>query len=323
MLIRPYQPEDDPALMALERKSARGFPKPFVHFRRKFIDRANLYRQSLTLVAIDDNAIVGVSSVCIKNTLVGNHAVKVGYSFDTRVSPDYRRKGVGHAMVEEKLKWAEQVGAVGVYSLVVSTNNASLGMVQKSGYEKIRMVLYLQYQPYPIILPPNHEPECHHTPPDLDAIESIHRDRDLYVKNIHEQVQHLDFERWTITADDGRHAGLSLYNQAKVYCKIPVDEPWPQTEADIERLGRNIQLFDVVGLEHTDLIYDIFQRVRDEAVVTNVNKLVWLVDRNEIIPEFMFSDASQQTDYWLMYKTFDHNLHLNWQDNVYLDPRDL
>ncbi len=43
MIIRPYMPEDDDALLHLERLSSRGFPKPFVHFRRRFMDRAELY----------------------------------------------------------------------------------------------------------------------------------------------------------------------------------------------------------------------------------------------------------------------------------------
>lgn len=322
-VIRPYEPADDPALMALERQSARGFPNPFVHFRRQFIDRANLYRNAFTLVAEKDNAIIGVSSICVKDTLIGNHQVQVAYSFDTRVAPKYRRNGIGHQMVEAKLQWAKEQGAVGVYSLIVTTNDASLSMVAKSGYKKMRGVLYMLYHPYPMLSSFVHDTLCHYDPPDADLIYETYSNRDLYVENIFEQVKHLDFERWTVTTPDGRHAGISLYNQAKVYLKIPADSPFPKTDAEIERLGRNLQLFDALGMEHPDLMHALFDRVRDEAVTTRVNKLVWMLDRNEVIPPFLFDAAYQQTDYWLMYKSFDDSIHLNWQDLVYLDPRDL
>lgn len=323
MIIRPYQPPDDDALMELERQSPRGFPKPFVHFRRRFIDRAHLYATNYTLVAETDGQIVGVTSIIVKDTLIGGQRLKVAYSFDTRVHPKYRRNGIGHAMVEEKLKWAQAEGAVGVYSLIVSTNNASLGMVDKSGYQKVRLILYLQYQPYPLIIPPASTPICTTDLTDRNGIEQRYGGRDLYVPHVAERVKTMDFQRWSLCDDNGHEAALSVYNQAYVYAKVPADAPMPRTEDEIERLGRNLQIFDVVGFDHPGLLIQLVDYIRDEAVVSNVNKLTWLVDRQENVPNYLFDNAAQQTDYWLMYKPFDDSVHPNWDGCVYLDPRDL
>ncbi|MFP4323128.1 MAG: N-acetyltransferase family protein [Anaerolineales bacterium] len=323
MEIRPYTAADDPHLMAIEQRSARGFPQPFVHFRRRFIDRAELYSNHCTLVAEDRGQIIGVTSIIVKDTLIGNSRTKIAYSFDTRVAPEYRRQGVGHALVEEKLKWARDKGAVGVYSLIVTTNQASMGMVQKSGYQKIRIILYAQFQPYPLIIPPQYEPHCRKNPKTDEPLLHTFDGRDLYVPHVAQRVQHLDFQRWTLDDDSGNHAGLSVYNQSKIYLKIPAEAPWPQTESDVERLGRNLQIFDVIGLEHPALLKDLFDWVRDDAVTNNVNKLTWLIDRNETLPAFIFDDMSYQTDYWLMYKPFEDTDQPTWEGLVYLDPRDI
>ena len=52
-------------------------------------------------------------------------------------------------------------------------------------------------------------------------------------------------------------------------------------------------------------------------------ELTWLVDRNELLPAFVFQDLAFQQDYWLMYKSFDTGIQPNWHGPVYLDPRDI
>src|SRR5262249_45908643 len=160
-----------------------------------------------------------------KDTFIGGLPVKVAYSFDNRVSPAHRRLGVGHAMVEEKLKWAKAAGAVGVYSLIVTTNQASLGMVAKSRYKKIRLVMYLEFLPYPMLEICPHQPICHHEPTDTDLIDATYYPRDLYIPYVSKQVAHLDFQRWTLKDEGGNYAAVSVYNQSKVYMQIYADDP--------------------------------------------------------------------------------------------------
>lgn len=325
MEIRPYQPEDDPLLLELERQSPRGFPHPFVHFRRRFIDRATMYPQSHTLVAEMDGQIVGVTSIIVRKTFIGGEPMLMAYSFDTRVHPKHRRHGIGHAMVEEKLKWARTQGAIGVYSLIVTTNQASLGMVAKSGYQKIRLVIYFEFSPYPMLEFSPHTVECYETlhEEDIRDIHWYYGSRDLYTSNISERLKNLDLQRWRVTDGNGTRAGISVYNQSKIYAHLSADAPWPRTEPEIERLGRNLKLFDLTGIEHPHLLKPVFDTLRDEAVVHNVNKLTILFDKAELIPRFIMEAANHETDYWLMFKPFFNDAMPNWSEYVYLDPRDL
>jgi len=323
MQIRPYQPEDDPLLMQLERQCPRGFPNPFVHFRRRFIARAELYKESLTLVALDQGQIVGVSSIVLKDTFIGGIPVKVAYTFDSRVAPTHRRRGIGHTLVNEKLKWAVQRGAVGAYSLIIATNQASLGMVAKSGYKKVRLILYLEYTPYPILETPLYNAEFTDSPADHDLVDATFYPRDLYVPYVVDRVRDYDYQRWSIRDEQDNYAALSVYNQSHVFMQISADDPYPKTEAEINRLGRNLQIFDEVGMHNGKLMHALFQWLRDDAIVSNVNRLTWLVDRNDPVPHFILADASEQKDYWLLFKSFHDGWEPNWSERVYLDPRDL
>ncbi|HLA42449.1 MAG TPA: GNAT family N-acetyltransferase, partial [Aggregatilineales bacterium] len=309
-------------LMQIERHSPRGEPHPFVHYRRRFVERAEMYPQHQTLVALNDGKQVAVSSIIIKETIIGGESVKIAYSFDTRVLPSHRQKGIGHAMVEAKLQWAKEQGAVGVYSLIVTTNKPSLAMVAKSGYEKVRMILYVQFQPYPLIMPLEKEPNCTVEPGDYEKILAVHGKRDLFVPNMAQSVAKYDYQRWWIESGD-KYASMSLFNQAQIYFQIPADDPWPKTENDVARYGRNLQLFDIVGMDEPELLYPVFQRIRDNAVVTNVNRITWLLDRSELIPRFVFDEAAHQKDYWLLYRPFNRDIKPNWTNLIYLDPRDL
>lgn len=308
--------------MRLERQSPRGFP-PFVHFRRRFIDRAELYDTHYTLVAEKDGKVIGISSIALKSTFVNRIPVTMGYSFDTRVSPDYRRNGVGHALVQEKLRWAKSQGAVGAYSLVVATNQASLGMTAKAGYARTHMILYLQYSPAPLMMPLKGDVSVSPHPPDDQRIRAHYELRDLYAPHIMEHLHPYDYQRWHYKDEAGHCAGLSVYDQAKVYVHVPIEAPWPTNEQEIARLGRCWQLFDMVGAESPATLATLLAVLRDEAVMSNVNKLIWLVDRNDPLPSFVFDEASSQLDYWLLYNNFEPDAVPQWNGPVYLDPRDL
>lgn len=322
LTIRPYEPSDEAALLQLERLSPRGFPTPFVHFRRRFIDRAKLYPQYLTLIGEMDGEVAAVSSIILKPVLIGQQWVKMAYSFDSRVAPKFRKQGVGHAVVQEKLAWAQEMGAIGVYSLIVATNYQSLGMVEKSGYHKSRMVMYLQYQPSPMLVPLRAYPNGVSRPADQGLIQAAYAQHDFFIPNLGEQLAHVGYQRWSVTDDQDRYVGLSVFDQAQVYVQIPAEAPWPKTEAEVERLGHTWQLFDVVGLGQDDLAQQLFHLVREEAVMQNVNKLIWLLDRQERIPHFVLDEASLQLDYWLMYKPFS-DYDPSHSKSIYLDPRDI
>jgi len=323
MLIRPYEARDEDALLSLERQSPRGFPEPFIHFRRRFIARSELYHQFLTLVTEDAGEVVGVSSVALKQVYLMGEQVTLAYSYDTRVHPRYRHQGLGYRMVQEKLIWAREQGAVGVYSLIVATNHESLGMVAKSGYQKVKMVLHLEFQPAPLFEALACHVYCDPRPLHQDEIRGTYWSRDFFTTEVAQAVQGLDFQRWYLNLATGQPVGFSVYNQAPIYTKIPAEMPYPRTPEAIQRLGRNLQIFDVIGWEQAEALHCVFQVLRDEAVATQVNKISWLVDRNELLPSFIFDEVAHQTDYWLMYRSFLDAPPIEWSPLLYLDPRDL
>lgn len=323
LTIRAYTPADDEALMELERLSPRGEPRPFVHFRRRFVDRANLFENPFTIVADKDNRPVGVTSIAIKDTHIGGYPVRVSYSFDTRVHPQYRRLGIANAMQEEKLAFLRSQGVHGIYALVVATNNASIKMLEKVGFRKVRMVLYLTFTPYPLIIPPAEVPYTYETPFQIDEIHDVFNPRDLYMADVAHRVSDFNFERVVINDGQPNAVGLSIFDQSFVYQQVSADEPWP-TEAEISKRARTLRIFDEIGIHDPNNLRLVFDHIRDLAVVSNVAKLTWLIDRADPVPGFLFEEASTQKDYWLLFAPLIPDWEPSWQGTpVYIDPRDL
>jgi ribosomal protein S18 acetylase RimI-like enzyme len=323
LAIRAYSPDDDESLMELERLSPRGEPRPFVHFRRQFVDRANLFANPHTIVAEKDNRPVGVTSIAIKDTHIGGFPVRVSYSFDTRVHPQYRRLGVANAMQEEKLAFLRSQGVHGIYALVVATNNASIKMLEKVGFHKVRMILYLTFTPYPLIIPPTDVPYSFDAPHHIEEIRDTFSQRDLFIANVANSVANFNFERVVMNDGQSNVVGLSTFDQSFVYQQVSADEPWP-SEAEISKRARTLRIFDEIGIRNPHDLRMAFDHVRDLAVVSNVAKLTWLIDRSDPVPGFLFEESSTQKDYWLLFAPLVPDWEPSWQGSpVYIDPRDL
>ncbi len=323
LTIRAYHPDDDDYLMELERLCPRGEPRPFVHFRRRFVDRANLFENPYTIVAEKDNRPVGVTSIAIKDTHIGGYPTRVSYSFDTRVHPQYRRMGIANAMQEEKLAFLRSQGVQGIYALVVATNHASMKMLEKVGFSKIRMILYLTFTPYPLIIPPTEVPYSFADPYQIDEIRDTFGQRDLYMSNVAPSVANYNYERVVMNDGQPNTVGLSIFDQSFVYQQVSADEPWP-SEDEISKRARTLRIFDEVGIHNRNDLRIVFDHIRDLAVVSNVAKLTWLIDRSDPVPGFLFEESSSQKDYWLLFAPLVPNWEPAWRDSpIYIDPRDL
>lgn len=319
IIIRGYYPQDDPFLMELERLSPRGEPRPFVHFRRRFIDRAMLFEEPYIFIAEKDGVPVAVTSIAIKNTVIGGEAVRICYSFDTRVHPYYRRQGIANMLQEAKLHFLQTKGVHGIYALVVASNIASINMLQKVGFHKVRMILYLTYPPYPIIIPPPEEPLLYETPVSQDAIQWAFGQRDLFLPDVADTLVDFHFQRLCLSSG----MGISVFDQSLVYQQISADEPWP-SEAEILKRGRVWRIFDEVGIHYPDELRAVFDTIRDLAVTSNVLKLTWIVDRADPVPGFVFEEASAQKDYWLLFQSLQMGFEPQWTNApIYIDARDL
>ena len=322
LTIRHYRPDDDHYLMELERLCPRGEPRPFVHFRRRFIDRAMMFQEPYLFIAEKDQRPVGVTSIAVKQTHIGGYPVKVAYSFDTRVHPDYRRMGVGNAMQEEKLAFLASEGVHGLYACVISTNVASLGMLNKVGFKKARLILHLSFSPYPLIIPPMTEPVRYTHPYNQDYVEEAFGNRDLFFPNVAEGVAPYNYQQFSIENPDGV-ANISVFDQSLVYQQVSADEPWPSVE-EVSSRARTWKLFDEVGIYNKALSKDVFDHVRDLAIGSNVSKLTWIIDRADPVPNFVFSEASTQKDYWVLFRSLVPDWEPDWNSQqIYIDARDL
>ncbi|RPI96731.1 MAG: GNAT family N-acetyltransferase, partial [Chloroflexi bacterium] len=151
MHIRYYHPQDEPALMRLERLSPRGLPEPFVHFRRRFVDRAALFSDHQLLVAEHERQIIGCVAVAVKRTQVGGRPLSLGYIFDIRTEPAMRRRGVGSALLDAVENYLIGREVDGAYGHIEAGNVASLRLFDKWGYVRLRQLIMLFFQPFPFI----------------------------------------------------------------------------------------------------------------------------------------------------------------------------
>ncbi|NLX11967.1 MAG: GNAT family N-acetyltransferase [Chloroflexi bacterium] len=325
MHIRYYHPEDDAALMALERRCPRGLPEPFVHYRRRFIDRAAIFSDHQLLVAEDDGQIVGTVAMCVKRTQIGGRPVSLGYVFDVRTDPTFRRRGIGAALVEAVDDYLIGREVDGVYGHILSTNVASLALFAKLGYQRVRQILMLSYQPFPVFeLPdwlPRHSEEftC-----DADLVTAVHSARDLYVPDVAERVKNLGYQRWSVDLGNAQFAGISLFDQSYVFQQWPAHLPFPTEEEMRERGNKSLRLFNEVGTHHAGLLHSVFATLRDQAVEASVSKLTLLIDRMDRVPTFLFAEADKQLDYWMVFKSLRLGWAPEWQDGpIYVDAREL
>ena len=325
MRIRDYRPDDDPALMILERLSPRGLPEPFVHYRRRFIDRAALFAEHYLLVAEEGGEVIGCIAVGLKQTHVGGQPVRLGYIFDARTHPARRRQGIASALVAALDESLWERGADGVYGHVVASNIPSLHLFAKCGYQRLRQLILLTFQPVPAVILPEWMPR-HVADPlaDQGRVHASYAARDLYVPDVAARLEGYDFERWSIDLGDGQSAGLSVFDQSYVFQQWPAELPFPTPEEMRARRQASLRLFDEVGGQHPALLRAIFDTLRDQAVAARVSKLSLLLDRTDRVPAFLFAEAVAQMDYWMVFKRLNAGWTPRWQDApIYVDTREL
>jgi ribosomal protein S18 acetylase RimI-like enzyme len=325
MHIRYYHPQDDPTLMRLERLSPRGLPEPFVHFRRRFIDRAALFPDHQLLVAEHERHVVGCAAMAVKRTHIGGRPVSVAYIFDVRTHPDLRRRGVGSALLEAVEEYLVGRNVDGAYGHIEEGNVGSLRLFERFGYDRARQLLMLFYQPFPIIDFPDWMPR--HTEDhtcEQDLVRAVHSARDLYVPDVAERLKDFGFARWSVDMGETRFAGMSIFDQTYVFQQWPADLPFPSEDDMASGRHKSLRMFDETGIHNAPLLRAIFDSLRDAAVTDNVGKLTLLIDRMEKVPTFLFGEAYKQMDYWMVFKSLNPDWTPEWQDApLYVDTREL
>ena len=110
------------AVAAIE---AEGFSHPW---SKKSLEESLKKENSLFLVAVEDEKVIGYVGMEV--------IVDEGYIFNVAVSADYRRRGVGYALVRELVTYSMKNSLCFITLEVRESNSAAISLYSKFGFIK-------------------------------------------------------------------------------------------------------------------------------------------------------------------------------------------
>jgi len=113
-------------------------------FEEKYLRPAIKSENSLVLVALNGEKIVGYSYSLIIDPSDLMKRKKYGSVHDVFITADYRRRGIGEKMYEEILKWFHSQNIDCVELQVIVKNEAAVSFWRKHGYMDFQNTLYRQ-----------------------------------------------------------------------------------------------------------------------------------------------------------------------------------
>ena len=140
--LRDALPADHDALQSLDGK-APDAGAALIQARRNFFARPGAYSRCRTFVAEQDGQIVGINCVALNPVRVAGRPCSAGYSFNTRVAPSMRGRGLGSLLMRAGADWVEKQGAPYLTGFIGVTNVASMAMVTSLGWEPVARFDYL------------------------------------------------------------------------------------------------------------------------------------------------------------------------------------
>jgi ribosomal protein S18 acetylase RimI-like enzyme len=315
MRTRWYTAADDPALMRLEQQCPRGHPNAFVHYRRRFVDRAAIFREHALLLAEEGGEIIACAAAALKDTHVKQQPLRLAYIFDVRVAPQMRRQGLAFTLLthlEQELLTTFHCD--GAYAHIVATNLPSIRLFDALGYHRRRQLRLLTYSPLPLIeqAPVRHQRT---TTPRSNAYEAWYGQHDVWVDDVACSLEPYGFEEWRSGNDS-----IALYRQSQLFQQVPADAPMP-TAAEMARRGQHWRVFHPHGSAAG--LQPLFATLRDSAVSENINRLSLVSDAEDPIPSFFYSEAQSQREYVVMSNTYTHRWDGTFGKYFYCDTREL
>lgn len=133
MKIRPAGLEDNSGLVRVDSLCTQGRGLVYHYRRHDFFLRPRLYDKWAVYAAEKGGEVVGSISVCVKRVFYGKTLVDMGYIFDLRVHPDYRRTGLATSLTREAGDYLLREGAQYVYVYILGSNLAARAMARKMG----------------------------------------------------------------------------------------------------------------------------------------------------------------------------------------------
>lgn len=128
-----YRPEFDDACLALDRLCKQG--KSFsVSFRRpSFRARSELYDKWHIVVALREEACVGVAAWAERDLELHGQKVRGAFIFDVRVHPLHQRSGIGRSLGDEVHRQTAAAGVDLEYGYCVADNRAAIAVTRLLG----------------------------------------------------------------------------------------------------------------------------------------------------------------------------------------------
>jgi aminoglycoside 6'-N-acetyltransferase I len=102
-------------------------------------------RWAVFVARLDSGATIGFLEVCLRDYAEGAESSPVGYLEGLFVVADYRRQGIGAALIRAGEQWAWQQGCTEIASDAQIGNAISIEMHKRMGYTEVeRQVCFLK-----------------------------------------------------------------------------------------------------------------------------------------------------------------------------------
>lgn len=142
MDIREATPDDNNKLQELQAKCPQGKTLIVsVINTPDFFARAKAYESYKVFVAHEENRIIGSHACAMRKAIVNGKLSKIGYSFQTFISPDHRKKGLAKNLLQYMEDHFIQNGAALVYGLIMEGNLPSMKLVESLNFKLHRTLV--------------------------------------------------------------------------------------------------------------------------------------------------------------------------------------
>ena len=137
MLIRPPEPEDNEELIQLDRVAPEeGLVSYYVDRRPRYIRQPQV-EGFFPYIAEEDGKIVGVIFSSIDELYVNGEPKACDYVSSLRVHPEYRRRGIGGALIDHAVERGSEEGAELFWAVIMGKNLASSRTFKKCGFNRV------------------------------------------------------------------------------------------------------------------------------------------------------------------------------------------
>jgi GNAT superfamily N-acetyltransferase len=142
MHIREALPEDNNELEELQAECPQGTTLIVSTVNTPdFFARVKAYECYKVIVACEESKIIGSHAWAMRDAIVNRQLNRIGYSFQTFISPNHRKKGLAKQLLQYMEDHLIQNGAILVYGLIMEGNLPSMTLVESLGFKLHRTLV--------------------------------------------------------------------------------------------------------------------------------------------------------------------------------------